>query len=438
MGETRPALWFAVGVLAVAAWCLYRGLAGSGRVVVFLRAVQIAGFGVLGAALLGWMSLSLFSSGSGSAGRPNVLLISIDSLRQDRVHAYGNPNDTTPTLDALAEDGVLFTQAVSPTSWTLPAHLTMLTGLHPLSHLVVVDTMSLDHSAVTLAEAFLDAGYNTAGIVSGPYLRGEYGFSQGFEHYDDYTVAATDNFESHRQITSPTLLRLAQRWLADWTESGKQKPFFMFLHMWDVHYDYIPPSPYDKMFDSDYSGTITGEAFYSSPLLHAGMDPRDVEHLLALYDGELRYTDDHIGMILEELKRLGAFENTIIAVTSDHGDEFFEHGDRGHRKTLYDEVLLVPLIIRFPPKLPRGKVVTRQARLQDLPLTLASLAGLDAPESFGANIRASRLRNYNLAELLEDPAETAVPAFADVEGGMVAARTERAKIFVDLENDGTE
>ena len=121
--------------------------------------------------------------------------------------------------------------------------------------------------------------------------------------------------ESEHVITSPTLVRIVSNWLHDWDGGGRARPFFIFMHMWDVHYDYTPPPPYDKMFDPDYHGTVTGENYWYGTQVHEGMDPRDLQHIIALYDGEIRFTDLHLGYVLDELRKLDVLDHTIIVVT---------------------------------------------------------------------------------------------------------------------------
>ncbi len=314
--------------------------------------------------------------------RPNVLLVSIDSLRADHLHAYGYPRETSPAIDALARDGALFRVVVAPSSWTLPSHMTLLTALPPELHGVTTNERRLEPRALTLAEVLRDAGYATAGFVAAPYVRAMYGFDQGFDVYDE-SIVAEGLFDSLLGVTSPESTRLVTRYLEEWNTAGRKKPFFVFLHLWDVHYDYQPPPPYDTMFDPDYDGPITGKDFLFDPNIRKGMPERDYAHVLALYDGEIRFVDEHIGRIVDHLRTLGVLDETVVVVTSDHGEEFLEHGRKGHGETLYDEVLLVPLVIRFPPGVARGRVIAEQVRLMDVAPTILALAGVPRPEAFG-------------------------------------------------------
>ncbi|HSP96095.1 MAG TPA: sulfatase [Candidatus Dormibacteraeota bacterium] len=438
-GATRTAM-IAAGV-ALAAWTLL--LAGVRRaegVERLLRRTITAG---VGAALVIWAAGAAGAAWDArekqqppaAAGRPNVLLVSIDSLRADHVHAYGYERETTPQLDALARDGTLFRTVVSPTSWTLPAHMTLLTALPPERHGVVADGQRLTGDATFLAEVLWRAGYATAGFVSAPYLDAVYGFSQGFDHYDDYTIAKRSFDDSHRGQTSPPLLGIVSDWLRQWAAGGRQRPFFAFVHMWDVHYDYTPPPPYDTMFDPDYRGSVTGEDYENGTQVHPGMDPRDLAHVVALYDGEIRYTDHYLGLLLDQLRALGVLDQTIVVVTADHGDEFFEHGRKGHKQALYDESILVPLIIRYPSRVPPAHVVPEQVRLMDVAPTIVALAGLPPQADFGtADVGGYAARD--LTPWLTAPAGAAPPAlvaYSDLVGDapvpVASIRTPQLKLI---------
>jgi arylsulfatase A-like enzyme len=316
------------------------------------------------------------------AVRPNVLLISIDSLRADHVSSYGYGRPTSPAIDRLAAEGALFENAISPASWTTPAHMTLLTALAPEVHRVTSFRRALKPSAVTLAEVLHGDGYATAGFVSGATVMASYGFAQGFEVFDE-SLAAPRADASHG-VTSPGLVELVGRYLTAWDAGGRQRPFFVFLHMWDVHYDYAPPPPYDRMFDPHYAGDLDASGFETNPRLQADMDPRDLQHLIALYDGEIRYTDEHVARIVDRLRRLRALDDTLVVVTSDHGDEFFEHGAKGHSKTLYDEIIRVPLVMRLPGRVVPGQRRDEQVRLMDVAPTVLGLLGIAPPDDFGA------------------------------------------------------
>ncbi len=337
------------------------------------------------------------------AGNPvNVLLISFDTLRPDHLSCYGYTRQTSPNLDAIAQRGVLFENFYSSTSWTLPAHMAMFTGLPDSVHGVYDnDVPALDPNRKTLAQQFKAAGYTTAGFVTGPYLHPAFGFDRGFDEYfncmaymeaQDFRDRRFRRFsnnthaESHRAATNPTLFSAATNWL----QQKRTEPFFLFMHVWDVHYDFTPPPPFDRKFDPDYNGPITGMNFASSPDIHPAMAKRDLDHLIALYDGEIAYTDEFVGKLMSQMDRLGLTENTLIVITADHGEEFFEHGRKGHQWTLFEEVLRIPLIISWPGHLPQGKRVTEQGRIIDLVATLTELCSLPPnTETIGTSLVAA-------------------------------------------------
>lgn len=290
-----------------------------------------------------------------SGALPNILLVSIDTLRADHLHCYGYSRQTSPTIDRLAAEGVLFETVAAPTSWTLPSHVTLLTALAPEQHGVVHHWARLGPESLTLAEVLRAAGYSTAGFVSAPYLGASYGFSQGFDLFDDAIATSGSAARWYDSIiTSPRLYQRVGDWLTRWDDEGRERPFFVFLHMWDVHIDYIPPPPYDRLFDPDYRGTITGENLFHSERIHKDMDPLDLRHIVSLYDGEIRYTDHYLGKILQVLERLDGLDNTLVVVTSDHGEEFFEHGRIEHKNALYDEQHLGTVGDALPSQDSRG------------------------------------------------------------------------------------
>ena len=319
-----------------------------------------------------------------SPQRPDVVLVSIDSLRADHLGAYGYPQPTSPVFDGLADEGVLFENAVSTTSWTLPAHAALFTGLYDSAHGVIQDRFRLASNRVTLAEAMRDAGYQTAGFYGGPYLSPGFGLAQGFDVWQDCQTPLAQSAEgekrhrvSHEDVTGPRTLDAVSRWL----ERTDERPFFLFVHLWDVHYDYQAPPRYLALFDDEpYDGPGEGAGFESSPHLHAGMPDRDLRRLKALYDAEIRFTDDVLGGLLERLRDRGRDRPRLLVVTADHGEELFDHGRKGHQKSLYEEVVRIPLLFHGVDLTPRR--VDDVVSLVDVMPTLLALAG--APSVAGA------------------------------------------------------
>lgn len=329
---------------------------------------------------------------------PNVILISIDSLRPDHLGCYGYARKTSPHIDRLAREGALFENAVSSTSWTLPAHACMFTSLADSVHGCTDTDRRLNDEHYTLAERLRDTGYATAGFFSGPYLLPLFGLDQGFETYVDCTTyqqaveqSEDLNDQAAREarqramdgdITSPKVVQEVTGWL----QANTRRPFFMFVHLFDVHFDYNPPAPYDTMFDPDYTGRITGERFFWNPQVNPKMPKRDLEHLIALYDGEIAWTDDHVGRILAELEQRELLDASIIILTSDHGTAFFEHGLKAHRNSLFDELVRIPLIIRYPARIAAGQRHKPQVGMIDLLPTVLDLLGMRPAPLMGQSV----------------------------------------------------
>lgn len=346
------------------------------------------------------LAAALLCACSSEPPRPSVLLISIDTLRADHLSSYGYGRETSPRIDDLADQGVLFEQHISSSSWTLPAHTALFTGVSDSVHgCTEVIGRSLAPAFTTLAERFQQAGYPTGGFYAGPYLHAAFGLGQGFDVYrycatntgeldqessDDWAMDKDVMVASHTGITNPSVYEQARSWM----EERRDEPFFCFVHLWDVHFDFIPPEPYDTLFDPDYEGSFTGEGFFFNEDIRAGrLDQRDKEHLVALYDGEIRWTDTFVGKLLDDLEEWGLDEDTIVVVTADHGTEFWEHGNFAHRTTLYDEQIHIPLVMRYPRALPEGLRVEGQSRIIDIAPTLLQLADLpDLPDPMGSSL----------------------------------------------------
>jgi len=360
-----------------------------------------------------------------TARPPNILLISIDSLRADHLGCYGYGPATSPHLDRLASQGTVYEQAFSTTTWTLPAHLSLLASLYPDEHGVHDRHTRIAEQAELLPERLAAAGYRSRAVVSAPYLDRLWGFDQGWESWDDSVAVPRGigrNARSHRAINSPDVHSHA---LAALDELGTG-PFLLFVHYWDVHYDYLPPAKYWRRFDPKYRGRFAARNYELSPRVAPGMNPRDLQHVVALYDGEIAWVDDWIGKLFAELERRGLFDDLVIVVTADHGDEFFEHGEKGHRKNLYDTTLQVPLIVRLPHGAGGGRRVTTAVSLVDVAPTLAALAGVPPGADWVGRDLAPRGAG-------EPPA---ADLFADLHDELVAIVRGSSKLIVSR-RDGT-
>ncbi len=354
---------------------------------------------------------------------PDIVLVSVDSLRPDHLGCYGYAKPTSPRIDSLARGGVRCDAAVSTTSWTLPAHAAMLTGLFDTTHGVTDNGLQLPDEVRTLPEALRDAGYRTAGFFGGPYLDPTYGFAQGFDHYE--SCMSPEVADSHQDVTGPRTVAAVAAWLDNAGSTDDPRPLFLFIHLWDVHYDYRPPKEYVDRFDPGYEGAFDGSDFLRNPAVDPQMSPRDFTHLLALYDGEIRFTDDVLGRILDGLDRRKRLAKALVIVTADHGEEFFEHGNKGHQRSLFDEVVRVPWIVCWPGHLPAGQSVDEQVRLVDLMPTVLGLAGVRSGTEAGPP-----MDGRDVAPLLRGERMAPAPALLELlvdENEVLGVRTDRTK-----------
>jgi len=322
----------------------------------------------------------------GGPERPYVLLIGIETLRADHVGCMGYSKNTTPTLNTVAKEGVVFSKAMATASWTMPAVMSVLTSLYPEVHGTSNYDRKLPEDVVTLTKVLRENGYKTVAFVSNPTLDGRHGFCQGFELYDDFSVwldfvglgkhvlghDTAPNPDVHQTLTSDPLTRAALGWL----ERHYQEPFFMFVFYFDPHYDYIPPPPFDTMFDPNYDGSVDGRGIVEEPRRSNRPPQRDLDHIVALYDGEIRYTDTYISKLLDAFAKFGILDQTFVVIFGDHGDEFYEHGRTGHAHSLYNELIHIPLILRWPSRIPEGKHIGALTSQVDIMPTVLDYLGI--------------------------------------------------------------
>ena len=329
---------------------------------------------------------------AGSTPPPDIVLIVIDSLRPDHLGCYGYHPPTSPGIDTLAGGGVRCELALSTTSWTLPAHAALFTGLFDSTHGLVTNGLRLSRHATTLAQCLARRGYRTAGFFGGPYLHPDFGLAQGFETWESCMTPQTEALiaggqlggeSAHEDVSGPRTVAAIGRFL----EKPDPRPLFLFVHLFDVHYDYSPPPEDVLPFYPDYDGTTSFAHLDSNPAISKDMSPRDRQHLLALYDGEIRFTDRNLTRILALLGQQRSDRGRLLVVTADHGEEFFEHGNKGHQSSLYDEQVRIPLVWNWPGHLPQDTLVRDPVRIIDIMPTLLAVAGVeDPPRMQGRNL----------------------------------------------------
>jgi arylsulfatase A-like enzyme len=307
------------------------------------------------------LALALGAAGCGSP-RPSVILISIDSLRTDQLDREVDGKPVTPRLSALRKESLYFENTISAAPWTTPSMMTVMTGLHPRAHGVGAYDRALSPTVPQLAQQFQDAGYATAAIVSAATLRKSFGFGAGF---DSYTV----EHYGHSQRSSKQLVRAMIEQITAW----KGKPFFLWVHLWDPHYDYIPPPQFDLFKQGEKPPT---EDMQCLRWYENAVTPPQALYLKGRYEGEVLFTDKFMGDFLDFLERQGLKDDTLLAVMADHGEAFLEHGWLTHAGRLDHEVVHVPLMLRWP-----GKIAPRQedavVSTAQIGRTLLELVGID-------------------------------------------------------------
>jgi arylsulfatase A-like enzyme len=308
------------------------------------------------------VSALLGACGGGGERPPNVLLISIDTLRADRLGCQGYERDTTPALDDFGQRHALrFANATAESPWTLPSHVTMLSGLHPLTHGVRTPQLAPGSDVELLAEILARSGWYCFGLTDGGWLDARWGFDRGF-----------DSFEAQDRDVQ----QLVDEALAFVHHREPRGPWFGFLHTYDVHCPYDPPPPYRGRFTSADAEPIEVEGRCGNPHFNRdGVTAGQARFLSDRYDEDVRRVDDALGRLLADLEERGLLDHTIVVVTSDHGEEFGEHGQIGHERTLHREVLAIPLLVAAPGLAPA--VVERPAGLADVVPTLLDLLGLE-------------------------------------------------------------
>jgi arylsulfatase A-like enzyme len=368
-----------------------------------------------GARALSWLvcALALGACAPQAAPPRNLLLISIDTLRPDHLGVYGYPRPTSPRLDAFARDAVVFERAYGSSSWTLPSMASLLTSEYPSGHRCVGNRSSLAPGFATLAEHLAAQGFDTAAVVSHVFFARRYGLDQGFAHYDDDLVRDQAE-QSERMVSSPAVTAKARAWLEARARAGDARPFFLWIHYFDPHADYLP---------------------------HPGVTERFGDRPVDLYDGEIAFTDAYVGEVLDALERLGLARDTLVVVVSDHGEAFGERGFHGHRLTLHEEELRVVMMFRVPGLAPR-RVATPVSLVDVEPTVLELLGAPPLAQAAGTSLvpalrGASFARAPILAELRSALTWHREDAVIDADWKLIVQRRRTQKLY-DLARDPGE
>ncbi|MDO8470453.1 MAG: sulfatase-like hydrolase/transferase [bacterium] len=381
----------------------------------------------------------------------NVIMISIDTLRADHLGLYRYSRNTSPNLDKFSQESIVFEQAIAQAPFTLPSLASTFTSEYPSAHGLMGTSSRLSSSKLTLAEVLKEHEYNTAAFVGEGELQRVFGIDQGFDRYiDEGGISIKEN------------IPLAEEWL----KQNKGSKLFLFLQGFDVHAPYQKPEPYDDMFDKDYYGLLADRAKYwldysiknpkaildnikkidGKPVLvqddgiEVPLTQQDIDYIIAQYDGGIRYTDDLIQGFFDKLKQMGLYDNSIIIVLAGHGESLGDILKRAHPSTdnlnvvghgqVYDEVVRVPLIIKYPDLAP--KRVSSQVQLIDLFPTILDFLNIPQDRQVKANIQGKSMLPF-----LEGKQKGDIDpyAFGEGEGGALRfVRTPFWKLIVRGEN----
>lgn len=358
----------------------------------------------------GWQALGEAFTTSGaraaSANIPNVLLVVLDTVRSASLSLYGYQRPTTPNLQRIAKAGVCFERAFSTAPWTLPSHASMFTGRY--AHELSANWQApLDATYPTLAEILSDRGYATAGFVANNlFCSRASGLDRGFAHYEDFTLSPGQIIYSSslgRMIAGQEVVirtvgyyddlgrksasELSNNFLSWLSRRGRHQPFFAFLNYYDAHSPYLPPAPFDRLFQPQRPR--------SDPRMHIPREwsAQEIEAQQDAYEGSIAYLDHHLGTLFGELEAQGLLDNTLVIITSDHGEEFGEHGVMIHGHSTYLRSIHVPLIISFHSRIPSGVGIAEPVTLRDLPATIVDLLGLNNQGRIPGNSLVQRWAN---------------------------------------------
>jgi len=410
-----------------------RGIGGSGAGTIG-RFAAIALLGLLTAAAI----LSLTCSRP-QATRPNVLWITMDSLRFGHLGCAGSPRAHTPTIDALASEGALFTGNIAQSTYTRVSVPSMITGKYPFFAGIRMIVPDLDSSHVTLAEALAAEGYFTYGLLQ--YWRP--GFFQGFETMGQQSESTIEKTE----------------WCLETLDQLDDRPFFIWLYYWDPHAPYTPPAEHMRRYESDYvwdedapyhkpkanasdqelrdaSGHYAGSLIFLLEVNRGHITPTEAErdHLINLYDAEIAFVDAALERVIDRIKELGKWDDTMVILNADHGEAFGEHGHYYHGYSIYEEEVRVPLIIKPPESGFPGKVVNGPVRNMDIMPTILDYCGVSPPEQ----MQAQSLRPFIETDQQPDLPTCIETHRLQTQTHLLGYRDGRHKLIYNLSGGGSE
>ncbi|GMV93516.1 MAG: hypothetical protein AMXMBFR82_32940 [Candidatus Hydrogenedentota bacterium] len=392
---------------------MYRGVSLSrlaGVLVVILPVLGVAGCGGSDTASDPGEAAGKSPKARAEIEHTNVLLISIDTLRADHLGCYGYEKDTSPYIDAIAADGTVFEWVYAPKSSTWPSLTTLQTSLYPVTHGVRNNGLRVDNTPDTLAEVLTSQGYTCEAILT----------NAGVQNWEGFAKKQVINGEPSDKIATAN----ARLWLRE----NRDKKFFLWMHYMAPHSPWEPPDDNNKFVDPNYAGSMTGDqdTMAEAMLRPEPISKPDLDHLIGLYDGEVNLTDAMVGILVETLQELGIYDNTLIIITSDHGEELYEHyGFLHHQASVYEGTLRVPLIYRLPGTVPGGKTVSELSGLIDVAPTVLDILDVPIPESY---------QGKSAEPLLRDEPLKLGPAFGEWRDKIIFVRTEEYRYILNPSN----
>jgi arylsulfatase A-like enzyme len=341
--------------------------------------------------VLGGCGEALQSADPGDGDRPNVLIYVVDTLRVDSLRLHGNDRVETPSLDRLAAEGASFLHAYASAPWTRPSIASILTGRYPDGHGAQGRHGALRSGIEGLAQRLGAAGYATACITTNTNVAAAFGFDRGFDRFVEFY-----DYNKFVGDSSPDRMpsRGANEKAIEWLE-GVEEPFFLFVLSVDPHAPHHPPPAFDR-YAAGYRGDLDGSW---ASIKRPGLPAEDVRRIRALYDAEVSSNDAAFGELIEYLRARGVYDRTLTVFTSDHGEGFWERGLRGHGWGLYQELIRVPLVLRYPPAIEAGRRVDRVVQHVDIAPTVLALTGLPIPSEMS---EMSDMDGHHLLETQRD------------------------------------
>ena len=382
--------------------------------------------------------------------RPNVLLYVVCTLRPDHTSLYGYARDTTPFLKKLGASSVVFEDATGQAPWTKPSVASLMTSLHAYSHGLVNDTDTIPAGASTLAGQLRKAGYSTASIVANPFAGRTSGLQRGFDTIMEYPVVQRHRTDSVDRGTDSAAINRA---ILPWLDEHAAEPFFLYVQSTDPHAPYRPPPEFEAKFANPAETTLVdslyaklrdirayggGATVTRDEMRSKGVDPEPyIKQVVDRYDAEIAHNDRQIELLLDRLKKLGVFDNSVVVIASDHGEEFWEHNQLFHGQSVYGELNQVPMVYRWPnsPDVNKGVMIDQQVQNLDIMPTILELAGIQGPTNMQGRSLVSLLNGTGVATWQEQPAITQTMVDTDPPPGS-ASSNKVAKPHIGIIDHG--